>query len=84
MLIFPDKAGFSTVSEGDLLILLKYFISVVPRAEQVNISYLHCISKTRISTKAVTQLVGLIIWYLILKTFLCFIQWLVQCINKSI
>ena len=35
MLIFPDKAGFSSVSEGDLLILLKYFISVVPRAEQV-------------------------------------------------
>ena len=35
VLIFPDKAGFPSVSEGDLLILLKYFISVVPRAEQV-------------------------------------------------
>ena len=35
VLIFPDKAGFSSVSEGDLLILLKYFISVVPGREQV-------------------------------------------------
>ena len=40
VLIFPDKAGFSSVSEGDLLILLKYFISVVPRAEQVEKNYL--------------------------------------------
>ena len=35
VLIFSDKAGFSSVSEGDLLILLKYFISVVPGREQV-------------------------------------------------
>lgn len=35
LLFFPDKAGFSNVSEGDLHLLLKYFISVVPRAEQV-------------------------------------------------
>ena len=34
-LIFPDKAGFSNVTEGDLHLLLKYFISVVPKAEQV-------------------------------------------------
>ena len=35
VLIFPDKAGFSSVTEGDLHLLLKYFISVVPKAEQV-------------------------------------------------
>ena len=35
LLFFPDKAGFSNVSEGDLHLLLKYFISVVPRADQV-------------------------------------------------
>jgi len=34
LLFFPDKAGFSNVSEGDLHLLLKYFISVVPRADQ--------------------------------------------------
>ena len=38
MLIFNEKAGFSCVSEGDLHLLLKYFISVVPRAEQVTYS----------------------------------------------
>ena len=35
LLFFPDKAGFSSVSEGDLHLLLKYFISVVPRSNQV-------------------------------------------------
>ena len=35
LLILPDKAGFSNVTEGDLHLLLKYFISVVPKAEQV-------------------------------------------------
>ena len=35
LLFFPDKAGFSNVSEGDLHLLLKYFISVVLRADQV-------------------------------------------------
>ena len=35
LLFFPDKAGFSSVSEGDLHLLLKYFISVVPKANQV-------------------------------------------------
>ena len=35
LLILPDKAGFSSVTEGDLHLLLKYFISVVPKAEQV-------------------------------------------------
>jgi len=34
VLIFQDKAGFSNVSEGDLHLLLKYFISVVPRPER--------------------------------------------------
>ena len=34
VLIFQDKAGFSHVSEGDLHLLLKYFISVVPRPER--------------------------------------------------
>ena len=36
LLILPDKAGFSNVTEGDLHLLLKYFISVVPKAEQVS------------------------------------------------
>ena len=35
LLILPDKAAFSSVTEGDLHLLLKYFISVVPKAEQV-------------------------------------------------
>ena len=39
LLILPDKAGFSNVTEGDLHLLLKYFISVVPKAEQVTKSH---------------------------------------------
>ena len=35
LLIFPDRAATGAVSEGDLHLLLKYFISVVPRADQV-------------------------------------------------
>ena len=45
LLILPDKAGFSNVTEGDLHLLLKYFISVVPKAEQVK-------RKTKMSPEA--------------------------------
>ena len=39
LLIFPDNYRFHEVLESDLHLLLKYYISVVPRAEQV--SFLH-------------------------------------------
>ena len=45
LLILPDKAGFSSVTEGDLHLLLKYFISVVPKAEQVTKNHQKPIAK---------------------------------------
>ena len=45
LLILPDKAGFSNVTEGDLHLLLKYFISVVPKAEQVTKNHQKPIAK---------------------------------------
>ena len=35
LLIFPDKNEFSHLNDSDLNILLQYYVSVVPRAEQV-------------------------------------------------
>ena len=35
LLIFPDKNKFSHLHDSDLNILLQYYVSVVPRAEQV-------------------------------------------------
>ena len=35
LLIFPDKNKFSHLHDSELNILLQYYISVVPRAEQV-------------------------------------------------
>ena len=39
LLIFPDNYRFDEVLESNLHLLIKYYISVVPRAEQV--SFLH-------------------------------------------
>ena len=35
LLIFPDKNKFSHLHDSDLNLLLQYYVSVVPRAEQV-------------------------------------------------
>ena len=35
LLIFPDKNKFSHLHDADLNLLLQYYVSVVPRAEQV-------------------------------------------------
>ena len=35
LMIFPDKNKFSHLQDSDLNLLLQYYVSVVPRAEQV-------------------------------------------------